>query len=205
MTIDAVVFDIGNVLLEWQPERHYDRTIGETRRRALFDALPLHEMNDVIDRGADFRATVYDFADRHPEWAPEIRMWYDEWLSMASPLIPKSVATLRALRARGVPVFALSNFGIGTFEIGEAAYPLLREFDRRYISGHMGIAKPDAAIYEAVEADCGIAPERLLFTDDRQDNIDAARARGWHTHLFEGPDGWEACLLRLGLLDTPVG
>ena len=74
---------------------------------------------------------------------------------------------MRALKARGVPVFALSNFGITTFEIACEAYPFLKEFDRFYISGHMGVIKPEPEIFAALEADCAVAPEALLFTDDR--------------------------------------
>ncbi len=97
---------------------------------------------------------------------------------------------------QNVPVFALTNFGIQTFEIAEPVYPFLGEFDRRYISGHMGVIKPDAEIYAMVEADCGVPPEGLLFTDDRIDNINAAASRGWQTHLFEHPQGWADRLVR---------
>ncbi|MEM1066995.1 MAG: HAD-IA family hydrolase, partial [Pseudomonadota bacterium] len=76
----------------------------------------------------------------------------------------------------------------------------LTEFDRRYISGHMRCIKPEPRIYEMVEADSGVAPGRLLFTDDKPDNIAAAAARGWQTHLFEGPEGWAARLVAEGLL-----
>ena len=79
-------------------------------------------------------------------------------------------------------------------------YPFLREFDRHYISGHMGLAKPDAEIYAAVEADCGLAPGALLFTDDRAENIAAAATRGWQTHLFKGPQGWADALVEAGFL-----
>ena len=95
----AVIFDIGNVLIEWNPERFYDATIGADRRRAMFAAVDLHAMNDAIDAGALFRETIYDCADRHPDWAAEIRMWYDRWIDMASPRIDGSIALLRALRA----------------------------------------------------------------------------------------------------------
>ncbi len=88
MTIKAVIFDIGNVLIEWQPERYYDAKIGEARRRAMFAQLDLHGMNDVIDRGGDFRGTVYDWAEKTPDWGEEIRLWHDDWLEMAKPAIP---------------------------------------------------------------------------------------------------------------------
>lgn len=200
MTIKAVVFDIGNVLIHWQPEAFYDRVIGVDRRKALFAAVDLHAMNAQIDLGADWRSTVYDCAEAHPDHADAIRMWHDRWLEMASPAIDHSVRLLRALRRRKVPVFALSNFGTGPFQIAEANYPFLEEFDQRFLSGALKIAKPDAAIYQAVEEATGIPPMSLLFTDDRAENIDAAQARGWQTHLFDGPKGFAARLQADGLL-----
>lgn len=131
-------------------------------------------------------------------------MWHDRWIDMAAPAIDHSVRLLRALRSAGVPVFALTNFGIQTFAIAEPVYPFLQEFDRRYISGHMGVIKPDAEIYARVEADCGVPPAKLLFADDRIDNINVAAARGWQTHLFEGPQGWADRLVAEGLLDREM-
>lgn len=202
MAVEAVIFDIGNVLIEWQPERHYDALIGPERRRAMFAAVDLHGMNEVIDAGGPFRDTIYATAEAHPEWRDEIRLWFDDWLKMASPAIDHSVRLLRALRARGVPVFALSNFGRDSFAYAQQHYDVLSEFDRPYISGHMGVTKPAARIYELVEADCGIAPAGLLFVDDRADNIAAAAARGWQTHLFEGAQGWADRLIAEGLLEA---
>ncbi|WP_417250429.1 HAD family hydrolase [Celeribacter sp.] len=200
MTVEAVVFDIGNVLITWNPERHYDARIGEARRKEMFAAVDLHAINDRVDRGEPFRQTIEKAAKDYPEFREEILMWYHEWIHMAQPAIPQSVALLRALRAKGMKVFALSNFGIESFEFAETKYPFLTEFDRRYISGHMGCVKPHSLIYEMLEADCGVGPERLLFTDDRQENIDAATARGWQGHLFEGPEGWAERLVDEGLL-----
>lgn len=200
--IQAVIFDIGNVLIEWQPERFYDRVIGADRRKAMFAEIDLHGINDLVDRGHHFRDTIYAAAEENPEWRDEVRMWHDNWSDMATPTIEHSVRLLRALRVAGVPVFALSNFGIQTFEIAEPVYPFLKEFDRRYISGHMQEVKPGHRIYEMVEEDCGIAPAGLLFADDRADNIATAAERGWQTHLFTHPQGWADRLVAEGLL-TP--
>lgn len=202
MTIDAVIFDIGNVLIEWQPERYYDRVIGYDRRRKMFAEVDLHGMNDRVDRGENFTEVIYGTADAMPEWRDEIRMWHDNWIELATPAIDHSVRLLRNLRSKGVPVFALTNFGIESFAYAETQYPFLAEFDRRYISGHMAVIKPDPLIYEMVEQDCGLAPERLLFADDRYDNIAAADARGWQTHLFSGPKGWADRLVEEGLLSA---
>ena len=200
-TPEAVIFDIGNVLIEWQPERFYDTVMDPTERARMFAEVDLHGMNDQIDRGGDFRATVHDWAARYPRWEEHIRLWHDRWIEMAAPIIPQSLHLLRALRTRGVPVFALTNFGIGTFDLASRHYDFLGEFDRHYISGHMGVIKPEPEIYAMVEQDCGVAPGRLLFTDDRADNIAAARARGWQAHHFDGPQGWAARLVAAGLLN----
>lgn len=200
MPIEAVVFDIGNVLIEWNPERFYDAQVGEERRKAMFAAIDMHAANDVIDAGGPFKSTFYDLADQHPEWGDEIRMWHDRWIEMAAPAIDHSVRLLRALRAQGVPVYALSNFGVETFAYAQTVYDFLGEFDRPYISGHMKVIKPDPNIYQMVEEDCGLTTEKLLFTDDRPDNIAAAAKRGWQTHLFSDAQGWADRLVADGLL-----
>ncbi|MGR3631776.1 MAG: HAD family hydrolase [Limimaricola soesokkakensis] len=200
MNIDAVVFDIGNVLIEWNPERVYDAVIGPERRAELFAEVDLHGMNERVDLGESFHGQVSALAEAHPERAAEIMLWHDRWIEMASPEIPHSGRLLRALKARGVPVFALSNFGVETFEIARAHYPVFAKFDALFVSGHLRMAKPDAPIYERLERDTGVAPERLLFTDDRADNIAAAHARGWQTHHFTGPEGLADRLVAEGLL-----
>ena len=196
----AVIFDIGNVLTCWQPEAFYDRAIGPDRRRALFAAVDLHGMNDLVDAGALFRETIYDWADQNPAWRAEIRMWYDRWIELASPRIEGSIALLRALRRCGVPVFSLTNFGSYAYAEARGKLDFLSEFDREYVSGRMGVIKPDPRIYEMLEEDCGIAPDRLLFTDDKAENITAAARRGWRTHQFETWQGWARRLVAEGLL-----
>jgi len=201
MPIDTVIFDIGNVLIEWQPERFYDRAIGRARREAMFAAVDLHGVNEKIDSGSPFRETVYAAAEAQPEFAPEIRMWHDNWLDMASPAIDHSTRLLGALRKRGVPVFALSNISRKAYDTGLSAYPFLGDFDRLYLSGEMGVTKPSPEIYAMLEADCGLDPAGLLFADDRAENIAAAARRGWQTHLFDGPSGWAVRLVSEGLLN----
>lgn len=200
MPIDAAVFDIGRVLIEWEPERFYDSRIGQARRKQLFAQVPLHEMNLDLDRGRPFRESVYALADAHPDWREEIRWWHGCWLQMVPRAIPRSVRLMQALQARGLPIFALSNFGAETFETACAAYPFLRGFDRTFVSAHLRTIKPEPEIYAILERETGIAPQQLLFTDDRPENIAAAQARGWQTHLFTTPGALAARLVRDGLL-----
>jgi len=200
MAVEAVVFDIGNVLVEWNPERYFDSRIGVARRKALFAAVDLHSMHDGVDRGGDLATIVQDCARAHPEWADDILIWRDDWLKMVGPVIEPSVAILRELKAKGVPVFALTNYGRGTFEDSIPLFPFFEAFDQTYVSGRMGVVKPNPEIYRRVEEDCGVAPDRLLFTDDRPENIAAAEARGWQGHVFDGPDGFRTRLEQEGLL-----
>ncbi|MBZ4023685.1 haloacid dehalogenase [Rhodobacter sp. TJ_12] len=196
----AVVFDIGKVLIEWNPEPFYEARLGPHRAAAFFAESGIHAQNEQIDLGAPFRETVEALAKARPDWAEAIMLWHDEWLTMASPGIPHSARLLAALKAKGVPVFALSNFGRETFEIACAAYPYLRSFDRLFVSAHHGLIKPDPRFYELLERDTGLSGADLLFADDRPENIDAAAARGWKTHLFEHPQGWADRLVAEGLL-----
>lgn len=200
---EAVVFDLGNVLIGWDPEAFYDRAIGQERRQALFAAVDLYQMNALLDEGALFRETVYDWADRHPDWSAEVRMWHDRWEELASPVLTETVRLRDMLRAKGVLVFSLTNFGSYSFDAALLRLPFLAEFDRQFVSGKLGVLKPDPRIYQIVEAESGIAPDRLLFTDDRADNITAAARRGWRTHQFESWQGLARRLIAEDLL-TPL-
>lgn len=196
----AVIFDIGNVLIEWQPERFYDSVIGPERRREMFAQVDLHGMNDRVDKGEHFTRTIYETAEEYPQWRAEIRMWHDRWIEMASPVIDHSLRLMKALQAQGVPVFSLTNFGVESYDYAATHYGFLREFDRDFISGHLKMIKPDPNLYAHLEQATGLSGPELIFADDRADNIKAAHDRGWQTHLFEGPQGWAHRLVSCGLL-----
>ncbi len=199
--IEVVVFDIGNVLIEWDPEAHYDRTIGPERRRQLFAEVDLDGMNQKVDLGEDLAATVELLAESHPAWRAEIRDWHRRWLDLIGPEIADSVALLHAVKRQGLPVWALTNFGEQTFNLAARHFPVINDFDGAVVSGRLGVVKPSAEIYEMLENATGAAANRIFFTDDRAENIAAAADRGWNTHHFEGAAGLEAALRRQGLID----
>lgn len=203
MTPDTMVFDIGQVLIGWDPEGFYDRVIGPQARRRLFAEVDLHGMNLRIDDGTGF-AAVAETATRHPAWAEAILLWRDRWPEMLTGPIPGSVRLMEALQAAGVPVLALTNFGTETLKIAQGMFGFLNRFDQMFVSADLGLVKPDPAIYAALEAGTGLAPGRLFFTDDRPENCAAAAARGWQTHVFDGPAGLEQALLSHGLLHGAV-
>lgn len=196
----AVVFDIGRVLVEWEPERVYARLIPDPRARAALEArVDLAGMNLAGDREGDLAAAVEAWAARHPGDAAHIRAWRDRWREMIGPEIPGSVALLRRLKARGAPVLALSNFAADTYEAAQEMFPVLRAFDLEVISGREGVVKPQAEIYAILERRAGLSGAELFFVDDRAENVAAARARGWRAHLFEGAEGLAAALRDEGL------
>ncbi|PWR02211.1 haloacid dehalogenase [Meridianimarinicoccus roseus] len=199
MTVRAVVFDIGNVLIRWDPARFYDARIGPEARAALFARVDLDGMNLSVDAGADLHDAVEALAAANPGDAALIRMWRDNWLDFVVGPIRGSVALLRRLRAAGIPVHALTNFGHAPLALADAAYPFLREFDRRFVSAELRLCKPDPAIYAAVEAVVDAPPEGLFFIDDKPENIAAAAARGWQTHLFTEPEPLVSALAAAGV------
>ncbi|MFN3646462.1 MAG: HAD family hydrolase [Gemmobacter sp.] len=200
MPPEVMVFDIGRVLIGWDPEGFYDRVIGVPARARLFAEVDLHGMNLAIDRGEGFGSVVAACAAAHPAWAGEIMLWHDRWSEMVTGPIEGSVRLLRALKARGVPVLALTNFGRETLQIAQARFDFLNEFDAMVVSGHLGAVKPEPAIYAALESVAHVPPDRLFLADDVAANCAAAAARGWHTHLFQSPEGLAAALLAHGLL-----
>ncbi len=197
--VKAVVFDIGNVLMEWHPDKIYESLIPDAaRRHAIFAEVGLDAMNEAVDLGAPFKETIYAKADAFPQYGDLIRAWHDRWIEMAQPLIPGSWEILRRLKAQNVPVLALSNFGVESYDYAKSVYSELEAFDVEFISGRLKMIKPDPAIYAHLEAETGLAGSDLVFFDDRQDNIDAAIARGWHGFVFTSPKQMAADLQSLG-------
>ena len=196
----AVIFDIGNVLVGWDPEGYYDARIGPERRRRFFAEVPIHAANVAMDAGTPFADSIAPLAEAHPHWRDEVLAWRRDLLAMLQPVIFPSVALMRALRRNGVPVFALTNWGDEHFDIACGHFAFFNEFDRAFVSGRLGLIKPDPAIYAVVERETGLAPGGLLFVDDKAENVATAVARGWKAHQFESWQGWARRLVAEGLL-----
>lgn len=198
--VKAVVWDIGNVIGYWEPERYYDARFGQERRERFFAETNIEGVNEKLDLGAPAKETLARHADLHPEFAEEIRLWFDDWAEMFARPVLGSSDVFAEVKASGVRVLALSNFWAETFVIAKDLHPVLTQFDEEYVSAHLGLIKPDPGIYEALEAGSGLSGEALLFADDKPENIAAAEARGWKGHVFDGADGWRARLVAEGVL-----
>lgn len=198
--IHAVVFDFGGVLVEWRPEvilaRHYaDAARRERARREIF----AHPDWLEVDRGtlADAQA-LERFAARTGEPVEAMVALLETVRGSLDPK-PDSVALLRELVARRVPVYGLSNMSVPTFEWLRARHDFFGLFDGIVISAAIRLAKPDPAIFAHLCTTYGLAPEATLFIDDTEANVAAARALGFAALRFETGAGLAAELERLGL------
>jgi 2-haloacid dehalogenase len=195
----AVIWDIGNVLLDWSPDRLYRQVMPDPAARAAFFArYPFDEMNLDGDRGS-LLPVVEAMASKYPEDAAMILMWWAGWDRMCGGLLEDSLAIRDRLRAAGVPCWALTNFAADTWPRAERLYPSFAAFDGVVVSGREGVVKPDDRIFEITEARTGLTGADLFFIDDRTANITAAKARGWRGHVFENAAGLEAALAEVGL------
>jgi HAD superfamily hydrolase (TIGR01509 family) len=180
-----VVFDIGNVLLRWDPRNLYTRVFDDPAemKRFLKSALTMSFIveTDVTPRFAD---TVEAQILRFPEFERELRMFDARWLETLAGPIEENVALMQRLRAQGRRVHALSNFAHEKFALALAAYPFLGEFDVAVISGHVGVAKPDRRIFEILLERVGRPAGDLVFVDDSPKNVEAARAFGIEAILY---------------------
>ena len=185
-----VVFDIGNVLLRWNPRNLYRKAFDDEARmeRFLSTALAMDFVAHT-DTAPDFAAAVEARAKAFPEFADELRLFHERWIETLGGPIDENVALLRRLKAAGRPVHALSNFAADKFALARELHDFLDAFDVAVISGHVGAVKPEARIYEILFERAGATPRELLFIDDLAANVRAAEALGMPTiHLRPGVD-----------------
>lgn len=200
--VDTVLFDLGNVLVEWDP-RHLYRRLFEGRPREMEHFLTHvcnQAWNERHDHGVPFRQNVAELAARHPWYAREIEAYWSRWPEMIPRQIDGSVRLLERLKDRGVAVHALTNWSAETFPFAEERFGFLDHFGHVVVSGRVKLIKPDPAIFRHAAEACGLTPERTLFVDDAERNVAAAGRLGFNVHRFEGPEGLERCLEGHGLL-----
>ena len=185
-----VVFDIGNVLLRWNPRNLLRKVFDDEAQMERFLATAcapdwiLH-----TDIAPDFTRAVETRAQAFPEFAEALRLFDSRWMETIAGPIEENVALLRRLRAAGRPVHALSNFAAQKFALARQRFRFLDDFDACVVSGYEGVAKPDAHIYEILFARAGVAVGELLFVDDSLANVRAAEALGMAAiHYRDGVD-----------------
>ena len=200
-TIQAVVFDIGGVLLDWDPDYLYRKLIPDLCHRKWFlRNVCTPEWNEALDAGAPWDAAIAAKVAEFPAEAEAIHAYRSRWSEMLAGPIAGTVDIMAELRGQGVPLHAITNFAAPTFRWCYAEFEFLRWFGEIVVSGECGVVKPDPAIYHLLLSRTGLQPAQCLFIDDRADNIAAAQALGLQGHLFSQPAALRADLVRLGLL-----
>lgn len=201
-TIDAVVFDIGNVLIGWDPRHLYRKIFASEEEVEHFLAnVCTLDWRLAHDYGVSFEENGAKLKALHPGHADLIDMWGARYIEMIPGRIPGTADLLHAMADGGLELHGLANMPTVTFDYLREAYPELKRFGTTIVSGAEGVVKPDPRIFEILIERTGLVPERALFIDDSQRNVEAAASLGFHTHRFEHAEALRADLAVRGLVD----
>jgi 2-haloacid dehalogenase len=203
-SIEAVVFDLGGVCIDWDPRHLYRKLFAgddEAMERFLTEVCS-QEWNAELDAGRSWGEAIETLTQEHPESRAHIEAFRERWVEMLGGPIDDTVEILDRLRRNGIPIFALSNWSAETYPLARPLFPFLEWFDGVVISGAEGIRKPDPRIFQVLLDRHGLDAPTTAFVDDVAENVAAAQAVGMTGILYRGGAGLRADLRRLGLLDA---
>ena len=200
--LKSVVFDVGNVLVDWNPRAFFQRHIADPARldRFLGEVATL-EWHTQHDAGRSFADTSAELIALHPHEAEHIRLWGERFDETIGDLLPGMDALVADLDSADVPLYAITNFSHEfwpPFRAREAA--LLDRFRDILVSGEVKLVKPDPAIYALALERFELAPGEALFVDDRAENVEAAERSGFVGHVFRDAPTLREALQGYGLL-----
>ncbi len=198
----AVVFDLGGVLIDWNPRYLYRKLFDDEAAMESFLAdVVSPEWNGQQDSGRTWAEAVEVLSREHPEQSDLIAAYWHRWQETLGDAIAPTVEILEGLRETGVKLYALSNWSAETFPVARPRYPFLEWFDGIVISGEVKLAKPDPRIFRHLLDRYDLDPVATVFIDDSEANVRAAAAQGLVALRFEGAATLRSDLVRLGLLD----
>lgn len=197
----TVIFDLGNVLIEWDLRNLYSKLIPDPGELDSFlrNVLTM-DVNDELDRGMPIQEVAAGVAERHPDYHDLVMVYAERWQETLGSVFEGTVEILEELSRTDVQLLALSNWGKDTFASIEANYPFFKLFDGMVISGREGVAKPDRAIFDLLCDRYGVRPQDAVFIDDSSANIVAATTLGFDALLFDSPELLRQQLRYRGLL-----
>lgn len=185
MPIRAVVFDLGGVLIDWNPDYLYRKIIPDSQlRQSFLQEICTGHWNLQQDAGRSLAEGTALLTTQYPQHADWIEAFYGRWTEMLAGPLTEGVALLENLRQANVPLYALTNWSAETFPYAKANFPFLQHFRHILVSGEIGLIKPSPAIYqrmfEVIAAELpDLRAEELVFLDDAVHNVSAARDMGW--------------------------
>ena len=200
--MNTVLFDLGKVLLDWDPRYFYHRFFENdpTGLEHFVREVVAQEWIVTMDAGTPASIAIEARCRAYPEHAQLIALWMQGWPSMLRGEIPGTLEILESLRAKNRRLYALTNFSAETWPLATARIPSLAWFEDVIVSGEHGLIKPDRRIYELAISRCRLDPSATVFIDDTIANVEAARACGLHARHFVSPQTLLADLRELGLL-----
>ena len=186
--IDTIIFDLGGVLIDWNPEYVFTKMIPDPeKRRYFFDNICTNDWNIEQDAGRSLAVATELLLAEWPEWEPEIRAYYGRWDEMLGGPIDDTVELLRELRDQGDHrLLALTNWSAETFPVALGRYEFLHWFEGIVVSGAEKTRKPFADIYQVLLNRYQVAPERAVFIDDSLKNVQGAESLGIKGIHFQG-------------------
>ena len=185
MQVEAVVFDVGRVLYQWHLRHLFEKIVDDRARlETLLGEVVTEEWHFEHDRGRTLGEMVPERIALYPDFEPEIRAYATRFNETIPGPVPGSHALVERLNARGVPLYAITNFGAEFWAGFRPSEPIFDRFRDIVVSGEEKLAKPDPAIFALAEARFGRSASTMLFIDDNRANVDAAAACGWHVHHF---------------------
>ena len=199
----AVAFDLGGVLIDWNPRYLYRTLFSDEEAMETFLAEVVSpDWNTTLDAGRPWAEAIATLSAEHPDQRELIEAFYSRWDEMLGGAFDDVVAILAELRAAGVPTYALSNWSADTYAVARRRYEFLEWFDGVVISGDVGAAKPDPRIFRHLVDRFGLDPATTVFVDDLEPNVAAARELGFVAIRFESAADLRRRLVDLGL---PLG
>lgn len=200
----AVIFDFGGVVVDWDMRHLFRQVFDDHDEMEHFLAEILTPAENLrCDLGTPLATVVTELVARHPRHRAPLEAWRDRWIETIPREIPGTAALVDDLRRAGHPVLGLSNFSAETFPWCRARYPVFEAFDDIVLSGEVGVAKPDPAIYRLVCERNGIEVDEAVFLDDSPTNVAGAHAVGMAAFLFTDAAQARDDLASLGVL-TPT-
>ena len=202
--IAAVVFDIGGVLLDWDPRHLYRQLIADQAEMEDFlGRICTPRWHRAHDLGADTGRSCADLALRHPAQADLIMAWASRGEEMIAGQLDAVIEVLAEVKAAGLACYALSNMEADRFAERRAKYPFFELFDGCVISGIEGVAKPDQEIFEILLSRYDLDGPSTVFIDDQPGNVTAARQAGLAAVRYVAASQLRTDLRGFGLLVGP--
>ena len=186
--IKNVIFDFGNVLIDWNPAYlflpYFD---GDVEKCTYFtEHICNREWFTRMDRGESMDKCVAELQATYPEYADAVAMFRDRWFEMCNGEIPGMLELILDLKSKGVGVYGLTNWPAETFSEARRRFKTIANIDNIVVSSFVKLAKPEHAIYQLLLSRYDLKPEECVFIDDRKDNVDAAIALGMSGIVYPG-------------------